>query len=851
MTQPHVLELAKQGDPQAIAALMNQSLQPRGMTARVEREGSLLEVVLEADRIPNREALSTFVQKGISNLGVESIQAVRIIGQQTGASFPAWMHELDLGPARFDADAQSAAPLEAQPAVAIDPTPEVGMSLASESDLPESDLPESALPESALPDAEIPEPVVEPLGAIAPSVSALSIADEDALVETLPDLEDSAMADLRPDPEQQTLEAQLADLWAEQPQGRLEEPEALERSLESSPISEEEFQDLFAELQPSADLPEALPDRDVDLIEDLFSEEVDTTPADELPDFFTAGSPVYSADLFPDAPPEDALPEDATPKFDLFSETEPSTTELPTTELSAEVGMTIETELPPPAVNQAFNGEFQTVTDDLFTEDLQGITEEPIEYVFGVEPVATAEPLQEPVQLIANPDLSEETLQDLFGEEPIENRDAVSPVPPISLEEQLDRLWAEESADPSFYLEEEPLLEFPEDRADDLSDLFRDESASESPAFSANSLFPVYDSTLGDLSLEALDDPTFLDEPTEESALPGEWEAIALSEADLDADPDADLDADAPEINLPNFDGPSVAAFAALDERPDGSLDGSLDGLLDGSEDSPDALFAEFNPDLPLELPLDFLDESLPQSSLADDWTDSEFALPPDLLELPPEELPSNELPPLELPPDELRLGELPPDDLPDDEAIGLDAPAAGWPDLSARTDWDSPGDLANDRGDGRREDIFTQEDFNEAIGDRSWQPDFADLEAALLNETRSADESALVGETSAPVGETSELSQAQLEAQIEEFDRNPPEASGDDEYDESLAQADPAPAREGGGLSWLVTLVLLGLSGLVAGILGYTLWSQMAAPPSVSPSPASPSSPPASPPSP
>jgi len=96
MAEPRLIELAQQGDPQAIAALMNQSLHPKGMTATVERLGDALEVRLEADRIPNRQALTAFVEKGIHNLGIESIRSIRILGQQTGAGFPAWMQELYL-----------------------------------------------------------------------------------------------------------------------------------------------------------------------------------------------------------------------------------------------------------------------------------------------------------------------------------------------------------------------------------------------------------------------------------------------------------------------------------------------------------------------------------------------------------------------------------------------------------------------------------------------------------------------------------------------------------------------------------------------------------------------------------
>ena len=98
MTQPHLLEQAKQGDPQAIAALMNKSLQPKDMTAYVERQGDHLDVVLKSDRIPNRQALTAFVEQGIHNLGVETIRSVTVSGQQLGASSSAWTEQLDLNP---------------------------------------------------------------------------------------------------------------------------------------------------------------------------------------------------------------------------------------------------------------------------------------------------------------------------------------------------------------------------------------------------------------------------------------------------------------------------------------------------------------------------------------------------------------------------------------------------------------------------------------------------------------------------------------------------------------------------------------------------------------------------------
>jgi hypothetical protein len=96
MTDSNLLELAKLGEPQAIETLMNQSLQSRGMNAKVNRQDNVLEVILEAERVPNRQALIAFVQKGIANLGIQSIQSIRILGQQRGVGYPAWMQELQL-----------------------------------------------------------------------------------------------------------------------------------------------------------------------------------------------------------------------------------------------------------------------------------------------------------------------------------------------------------------------------------------------------------------------------------------------------------------------------------------------------------------------------------------------------------------------------------------------------------------------------------------------------------------------------------------------------------------------------------------------------------------------------------
>jgi hypothetical protein len=60
-TPPNLLELAKQGDAKAIASLMNQKLQPDGISAKASQKNDCLKVVLEAAKVPNQQALVAFV----------------------------------------------------------------------------------------------------------------------------------------------------------------------------------------------------------------------------------------------------------------------------------------------------------------------------------------------------------------------------------------------------------------------------------------------------------------------------------------------------------------------------------------------------------------------------------------------------------------------------------------------------------------------------------------------------------------------------------------------------------------------------------------------------------------------
>ncbi|MDZ8034101.1 MULTISPECIES: hypothetical protein [unclassified Nostoc] len=102
MTQPNILKLAKQGDAEAIASLMNRHLYPKGINAKVAFQDACLEVTLESAQVLNQQILVAFIRKGLTALGAASVERVKIYGQQTGKEFPTWSKEFDLGMVEAD-----------------------------------------------------------------------------------------------------------------------------------------------------------------------------------------------------------------------------------------------------------------------------------------------------------------------------------------------------------------------------------------------------------------------------------------------------------------------------------------------------------------------------------------------------------------------------------------------------------------------------------------------------------------------------------------------------------------------------------------------------------------------------
>jgi hypothetical protein len=94
--QQNLLELAKQGNARAIAALINRSLQLKGITAKVNLKDSCLQILVESDEPQDQGPITQFLVRGIKKLNIESVDSLKIFGKQKGQDFPDWSQVISL-----------------------------------------------------------------------------------------------------------------------------------------------------------------------------------------------------------------------------------------------------------------------------------------------------------------------------------------------------------------------------------------------------------------------------------------------------------------------------------------------------------------------------------------------------------------------------------------------------------------------------------------------------------------------------------------------------------------------------------------------------------------------------------
>lgn len=96
MSQQDIVNLAKEGDPKAIAFLIGQALQSFGVTAKASSENDTLHLLLEGEKLPAQDACIRVAVKGLQRLEPKNIYSLTIYGRQQGQQLPAWTQNIEL-----------------------------------------------------------------------------------------------------------------------------------------------------------------------------------------------------------------------------------------------------------------------------------------------------------------------------------------------------------------------------------------------------------------------------------------------------------------------------------------------------------------------------------------------------------------------------------------------------------------------------------------------------------------------------------------------------------------------------------------------------------------------------------
>ncbi|EKQ68930.1 YVTN family beta-propeller repeat protein [Leptolyngbyaceae cyanobacterium JSC-12] len=96
MAQSNLLQLAQAGDAEAIATLMNASLQAIGVSARAVLRDGNLHVLLESERILAPTPSIEFIRRGLARLGLGWLSTAVVYSRLVGQRSPIWVEQVPL-----------------------------------------------------------------------------------------------------------------------------------------------------------------------------------------------------------------------------------------------------------------------------------------------------------------------------------------------------------------------------------------------------------------------------------------------------------------------------------------------------------------------------------------------------------------------------------------------------------------------------------------------------------------------------------------------------------------------------------------------------------------------------------
>ena len=138
---------AKQGDPDAIAALINKSLQAKGVAITATVSEECLTIIAEAKTVPDKTALVGCIRKGITTLNPKGINRVVVQGKAIEQTHSSWREGFALSsPTNGTATALSNGATSSKPiAIVSNSKPEKRWSLLLKQLLSVQDLANTAL----------------------------------------------------------------------------------------------------------------------------------------------------------------------------------------------------------------------------------------------------------------------------------------------------------------------------------------------------------------------------------------------------------------------------------------------------------------------------------------------------------------------------------------------------------------------------------------------------------------------------------------------------------------------------------------------------------------------------------
>ncbi|WP_159788667.1 hypothetical protein [Sodalinema gerasimenkoae] len=96
MVRSEIFTRARQGNPEALAALMNHSLQAKQITVNVSVQGQSLVAIATGQTAPDRAFMVNFICRGLRKLEADSIRKVTIVGYLNGGTIPLWRDTIQL-----------------------------------------------------------------------------------------------------------------------------------------------------------------------------------------------------------------------------------------------------------------------------------------------------------------------------------------------------------------------------------------------------------------------------------------------------------------------------------------------------------------------------------------------------------------------------------------------------------------------------------------------------------------------------------------------------------------------------------------------------------------------------------